>query len=257
MKKITLLLLCLLLLVLPACQSTGESTPTPQMPTSASPTQEAASTPTEIAPMPSAITQGTPRPADFGIDFGSYETVLDAENYTALSRFLPVLLEDASFYVGNAPLADESWVAQETTLDRFRKETASMAMYDDPPKISSFSLCDMDQDGEQELILAFNDSAKTFLILHQSEDKIQGVVMYTREFQMLQTNGIYRGTGGAATNEYQRMTFEDDSVQVNVLAREDSVLGEQNFWIGGEKTTYLEYNRWLEDNLPGEAIWYS
>lgn len=213
--------------------------PTPQMPTPASPTQE------------------TPRPVDSGIDFGSYETVLDAENYTALSRFLPVLLEDASFYVGNAPLADESWVAQETTLDRFRKETASMAMYDDPPKISSFSLCDMDQDGEQELILAFNDSAQTFLILHQGEDKIQGVVMYTREFQMLQTNGIYRGTGGAATNEYQRMTFEDDSVQVNVLAREDSVLGEQNFWIGGEKTTNLEYNRWLEDNLPGEATWYS
>lgn len=97
------------------------------------------------------------------------------------------MLEGASFSVGYAPFGDENWVAQETTLDRFRKETESMAMYAEPPKISSFALCDMDQDGEQELILAFDNAAETFLILHQDGDIFLGVIEYIRGFQMLQT----------------------------------------------------------------------
>lgn len=210
-----------------------------------------------IAPTPSAIIQETIKPSDIGIDFEAYETILNAKDYAALSRFFPVLSEGTPFDVGYAPSAGESWSAESTTLDRFRKETESMAMYDEPPKVSSFSLCDMDQDGEDELILEFNNSAKTFLILHQSGDKIQGVVKYTRGFQMVQTNGLYKGTSGAATNEYQRMTFENGGVQIKVLAREDSVSGEEKFWIGEEEVTPADYNKWVGDNTPGEVNWYS
>lgn len=214
------------------------------------------STLSPIAPMPSAIAQDTPEPTDFGIDFGAYTNTLNAEDYASLSRFFPVLQEDASFSVGYAPSADESWVAQETTLDRFRKETESMAMYTEPPKISSFALCDMEQDGERELILAFDNAAGTFLILHQNEDVFQGVIMYTREFQMLQTNGIYNSTGGAAINERQRMTFEDGAVQITILAHEESVSGEEKYWIGGKEVTRSEYNNWANSNSPGEVTWY-
>lgn len=206
--------------------------------------------PSPIDPMPSATTQDT-----LGIDFDAYKTALNAEDYASLSRFFPVLLEYASFSVGYAPSADEGWVAQETTLDRFRKETDSMAMYAESPKISSFALCDMDQDGEQELILAFDNIAGTFLVLHQNEDKFQGVIEYTRGFQMLQTNGVYNATGGAATNVRQRMTFEDGSVQIADLAREDGTSGQAKYWIGEKEVTDQEYNNWIADHSPGEVIW--
>lgn len=207
--------------------------------------------PSLTAPMPSATIEDT-----LGIDFDICKTALNAEEYASLSRYFPVLLEDASFSVGYAPLADESWVAQETTLDRFRKETESMSMYTEPPKISSFALCDMDQDGEHELILAFDNIAKTFLILHQDEDKFQGVIKYTRGFQMLQTNGVYNATGGAATNVRQRMTFEDGLVQIADLAREDGISGQAKYWIGEKEVTDVEYNSWIADNSPGEVTWY-
>lgn len=209
------------------------------------------------ASTPSAAAQETGVPADLGINFGTYEDVLSEEEQAALSRFYPVLLEGGAFFVGDAPYREEGWTAEETTLERFRRETESMAMYAEPPKISSFTLCDMDQDGERELILAFDNIAGTFLILHEGEDAIQGVVMYVRGLQMLQTNGIFNGSGGAGSNARYRMTFKDGAVQIVALAREECTFDEERFWLGEEEVTSLEYTAWIEEHTPGEVPWYS
>lgn len=186
-----------------------------------------------------------------------FEDPLDGKplQWTALADFSPILEDGKPFLVGRAPSEGEKWVGQETTLDRFRKETESMAMYAEPPKISSFALCDMDQDGEQELVLAFDNAAGTFLILHRNGDGFQGAIQYAREFQALQTNGIYTSAGGAGINERQRMTFKDDAVQIEILAREDVVSGEEEYWIGEKEVTYPEYNDWVDDHSPGEVTW--
>lgn len=208
-----------------------------------------------VGSTPSIIAQDPPKPVDFGIDFKAYEASLSTRSYADLSNYFPILEDGESFLVGCAPSEGEKWAGQETTLDRFRKETESMAMYAEPPKISSFALCDMDQDGEQELVLAFDNAAGTFLILHRNGNGFQGVIQYAREFQALQTNGIYTSAGGAAISEYQRMTFENGNVQITTLAYAEDVPGEETFLIGEKEVTRSEYDDWVNENSPGEVTW--
>ena len=198
----------------------------------------------------------TPPDTELGVNFIAYENILSADDYKALSEFFPVLLEGEEMQVADAPRSDETWAPQVTTLEGFRKESETMSMYAQPPKVSSFALCDMDRDGEKELILSFDDNIGTYLLLHKSDSGYLGVVLFERWLQVLQTNGVYMGSGGAATISYNRMTFENDAVQTEILANEDGWGEEHKYWIGEEEVSKEEYNTWVADNTPGDEVWY-
>ena len=68
------------------------------------------------------------------------------------------------------------------------------------------------------------------MILHCENGEFYGWVIMYRGFEGLQTNGVYVSSGGAGSNCWKRIRFDDGSWMEEVLLEED--WGE--YWVGGE-----------------------
>ena len=63
--------------------------------------------------------------------------------------------------------------------------------------VQGVALCDIDSDETYELILYISFLGGHFVIFDQYNDKIYGADKFYRTFELLQTNGVYIGSGGA------------------------------------------------------------
>lgn len=90
------------------------------------------------------------------------------------------------------------------------------------------------------------------LVLHREGDAFYGVYMPIRWFMDLQENGIFYGSGGAATSYYKRLHFKNGAAWVELLANTDW----DYYAVGGEEVTQAEFEAWQAEALVGETAWY-
>ena len=190
------------------------------------------------------------------VDFSSYERELTPEDWEALSAFFPVLTEGESFLAAPCPESGKTAEATEALrLETFFPSTVSEAAQNpEEYSLASFSLCDLDGDGNLELILWSNDWGGWYLALFRGQNGFYGTYMPVRWFEMLQTNGVFVGSGGAATSYYQRLFFENGIFRAELLGNTD---WGPYYAIAGQEVTEAEFSAWLEELLSGDAVWYA
>ncbi|MBP3521294.1 MAG: hypothetical protein J6J87_08120 [Oscillospiraceae bacterium] len=115
---------------------------------------------------------------------------------------------------------------------------------------------------ELDLVLVMNSFNGWHLLIHREGERFYAVYIPFRWFKSLQTDGLYLGSGGAATSYYYRLHFSNGTFTEELLANTD--WGEQNedgsysgyYAIGGTEVTQAEFDAWLEDVFFTEdAVW--
>jgi hypothetical protein len=145
-----------------------------------------------------------------------------------------------------------------------------------------FAICDVDQDGEPELIFALQANrrpvyeiydqvynAERYLILHYMNGSIYGYMQAFRTFQMLRANGLFSTSGGGGSGGTGSMRFDETGYErVRVCYRNlygatdeeveyivnDTVVSHEEYLAFGEQMPRSGLATWFElsvDNLYG------
>lgn len=192
------------------------------------------------------------------VDWEAYQMVLSEEDYAALQGYLPVLRDETEFIWTIGPYYYGDEVDKRTvTLDEFRYvlNNELWGGGDDPDDLwlNSIALCDLDRDGNKELILRLENITGHYLILKQEEGTYYGKDKMYRAFEELQTNGIYIGSGGAATVYYYQMYFEEGEFGEVLLGYMDW----GRYDIGGTEITHEEvFQEWADSIMSEDVLYY-
>lgn len=115
------------------------------------------------------------------VDWEAYQYVMSEEEYLALQDYLPVLTNESTFIwqEGSLPSSDiYGHEPQQTiTIEEFRCNMSSgRADYSasHPLEVLEVAVCDLDDDGTDELILYFHYTDYYFLVLTQEDGVIYG-----------------------------------------------------------------------------------
>jgi beta-lactamase regulating signal transducer with metallopeptidase domain len=186
------------------------------------------------------------------VDFAACQSELSTEDWQALSAFFPVLKEGHVLF---AALMPEAGAATAMMKAQSIHDIFADYGFEHPPEeftLSSYALCDLTGDGEKELALYSNHDSGLNLVLHREGDAFYGVYKPIRWFMDLQENGIFYGSGGAATSYYKRLHFKNGAAWVELLANTDW----DYYAVGGEEVTQAEFEAWQAEALVGETAWY-
>lgn len=132
------------------------------------------------------------------LDFTQFKSPMSSEDYVALESYFPIFNEELNFKFQNGWDAAKN---RETNLNELR-ELSTLA------KLRMFTIFDLDNDGVKEFILCF-DNAGGQLIFHKENDNYFAIELPYRGFKMLQINGVYNSSGGAACSHYSKLSFEN------------------------------------------------
>ncbi|MCH5345266.1 MAG: hypothetical protein J1E64_14640 [Acetatifactor sp.] len=185
------------------------------------------------------------------VDFASYQNEMSGENWQALSSFFPVLLEGKTFMAEHCPYPG----GYTDDFAEYSINNLYASWFPEYPAefiLDRFVLCDLTGDGQKELIVYSDFSIGLYCIFHKEGDDFYAVYMPVRWFEDLQTNGIYVGSGGAATSYFRCLHFLRDVFWEEELAMYDWDYNE----IGGEEVSEAEMGAWIDEMMVGEAIWY-
>lgn len=187
------------------------------------------------------------------VDFASYRDELGEEDWQALSAFFPVLLEEKTFAADFLPSSPaplpEVWSLN--TLFAFWNE--DIGYPGNEFALSSFTLCDMNGDGQKELALYSDLGALgPNCVLFRDGDAFYGVYTHIRQFIDLQENGIFVQNSGAASDTYCRMYFEEGAIWEETLAITDWGY----YSVDGKEASEEEFNAWADEMLVGEPCWH-
>lgn len=199
------------------------------------------------------------------VDFNAYQGVLDETSWTVLSGFLPVLLEDEPFIL--LEYADEP--RQELTIKALGPHLTYDGLTSDDcalsdsgePALGCFALCDLDQDGNTELVLSFCGSELTtsspvrsdvctYLILHREGETVYGMISDWRSLYGLQRDGIYLSVPGTGTT-YCRMYFREEAWHEEMLGSSCMV----PHMIGEDEVSMEEFYVWAAEIMVGDVSW--
>lgn len=189
------------------------------------------------------------------VDFHSYQGELSQEDWEALSAYFPVLTEGETLKAAHLPSVGDDPVPLKEQEGMRLNDIFSDYGFEDPPAeftLTSFALCDVTGDGRKELALYSNFRSGLNCVIHREGDAFYGVYMPIRWFEGLQENGIYWGSGGAATSYYERLHFEDGIVWVELLGSSDW----EAFFIDEKEVDEVEFEQWREELLAGEVAWH-
>lgn len=150
------------------------------------------------------------------LDYLSLESRMTREEWEGFEQYLPVLREGAAFEMTNE--SEENF------------DMDGWAAYYEAGDIEEISVSDLDGDGIQELILLWTPYGD-YLILHREDETFYGFYTVFRAFESLRTNGIFVGSGGALSNGWYRMRFEQGDWEEEELARQEG----EKYWIGEEE----------------------
>lgn len=203
-------------------------------------------------------------PAIRDVDWEAYQKVLTEEEYAALQGFFPVLKGRVSFtWTVDAYTYEQQIDKRRVSMDEFRyilDNELWEADYDpDQLWIESIALCDLDGDGDRELILLLENIGGHYLILKKEDGRYYGTNRVYRGFESLQTNGVYEGSGGAAYSYYYRMVFEEETFREVLLGYTDwdDKVNTGIYYMGDVKTADEEvFQEWLEGILSEEVVYY-
>lgn len=227
--------------------------------------------PVPDSPKPSAPQEET-QPAEdetewawlSSVDFNAYQGVLDEASWTVLSGFLPVLLKDEPFVLlSYAEPRQELAIKDLGPHLTWNGLTSDECVLSDrgEPALGRFALCDLDRDGNTELVLSFcgSDLATgspaqsdvcTYLVLHREGETVCGMISDWRSLYALQRDGTYLSVPGTGTT-YCRMYFRDEAWHEEVLGSSCMV----PHMIGEDEVPQEEFYAWADEIMVGDVNW--
>lgn len=192
------------------------------------------------------------------VDWEAYGQILSEEDYAVLEGYFPVLREETPFtWTVNAYSYEEEIEKSSVTLDEFRhilnNEWGVPGCDPDDLRLESIAFCDMDRDGNKEVVLRFSNFAGHYLILKLENGMYYGMDAVYRGFEALQTNGVYVCSDGAMDNSFFHLDFEEGVFLEVLLGR----ACENRYYMGEEQTTdEAVFREWLDSILTGDVLFY-
>ena len=242
-------------LFLTACGARTEQTPAPAEPT-ADEKGEAAPTTSEES--------GAGLLAS--VDFSALRDTMTPEEWEGLSRYLPVLEEDAVFHwINGVELAEDA--PYHRTSEGVQTETVTLAEFhkarwawngEAPEKLvlNRLAVQDVDGDGVPELALLFEELGWYYLVFHQEGETFYAVEFPIRWFEDLRQNGVYLGSGGAGDSTYYQMTFRGGRFEQAELAHRVEWANGCTCTLAGETVTEADFDAWLAETMVDGVTWY-
>ncbi len=188
---------------------------------------------------------------------------LSPEDWKTFQTYLPVLRGETTFYYVSA-MDHESRIKktaedgsfsisfpymEEMTINDYAEFLEQMWYSHD--WIRCVSLTDLDGNGEKELIIRTVYDNRT-LVLHRENNKIYWIDFWYRMFEDLQENGIHMGSGGAGSQSYSQLIFQDGMFIWKNLAKRENL----QHYIGGREISETEFEEWIAVHMNQDARWY-
>lgn len=199
------------------------------------------------------------------LDYDSFQSRMTEEEWEGFQQYFPVLKENAEFWYADfgeelnkdkEPLKDGEYhlysrYASEKIMDISRYVEMYSGNGDVEWKVEDVRVFDLDGDGVQELIIQWTPVGEN-LVLHRENEEFYGWSINYRGFEALQTNGIFISSGGAGSNWWKQIRFENGSWLEEVLFEED--WGE--FYVNGEETDEDTFFQLVNDSETGDVTRY-
>lgn len=187
------------------------------------------------------------------LDYDSLQSRMTDEEWEGFQQYFPVLKENAVFHYTDfgdgeeLNINGEPWNKGEYVwYERYMsEETMDIKRYVENYswgvewKVEDIRVFDLDGDGVQELIIQWAPVGIANLwVLHCEKGEFYGWEIMYRGFEGLQTNGIYISSGGAGSNRWKRIRFDNGSWLEEVLLIEEwgeyyvsgEAVDEDTFW---------------------------
>lgn len=107
--------------------------------------------------------------------------------------------------------------------------------------LEEIAFMDMDGDGEREMVICGMSSNYIF-VLHRENDRVYGIDISNRDFNIILKNGIHTKYGGIGHTVYYSIFFENSMFIEKELAGIDY----SDYFIGTQQVTQEEYEQWQE-----------
>ncbi len=191
------------------------------------------------------------------IDWDAYRYKMPAGKFKDLQKFMPVLCGEKDF-----TLTDDHFLGKKRQNVKmpefFAKAAAEAEVKNLAYSLDYVQLSDITRDGNRELVLAFDMLGYFFLVLHREGDRIYGIVYPVRWFESLQTNGVYRASGGACTSYFYQLRFRDGKFEETRLGWYDGISpSEGEYYIGKKKVSEKAFAKWQKKQESGDVTTYS
>ena len=187
------------------------------------------------------------------LDYDSFQSRMTDEEWEGFQQYFPLLKENAVFHYtdfgdgeelnkNGEPkeegeyLLYERYMSEETMdINRYVENYSESGI---EWKVEDIRVFDLDGDGVLELIIQWTPIGN-LLILHCEKGEFYGWEIMYRGFEGLQTNGVYISSGGAGSNSWKCIRFDNVSWLEEVLLEEE--WGE--YYVSGEavdEDTFLQ-----------------
>ncbi len=192
------------------------------------------------------------------VDWDAYRYKMPAGMFKDLQKFMPVLCGEKEFTLMNGIFLDEK--RQDVKMPEFFAKAAAEAEVKNLTySLDYVQLSDITRDGNRELVLAFDTLGYCYLILHREGDRIYGIVYPVKCFETLQTNGVYRGRGGANNYYFYQLRFRDGIFEEKRLGWYDAMplKGKAKYFIGKKRVSEKAFAKWQKKQESGDVTTYS
>jgi len=201
------------------------------------------------------------------LDYDSFRDRMTEEEWAGFEQYFPILKENAAFSLTNFGNYDElnkdGEIAKEGepvlfyryTPEKMTDIAAYVTAYSDSGieemMIREVRVLDLDGDGIQELILEWTPVGDLLILHRENEEFYAWEIMY-RGFEMLQTNGVFVGSGGAGSNSWYILRFANGIWLQEKLAEED--WGE--YYLHGEAVDENTFLQQIDDYVTEDVTEY-
>ncbi|MFT5875558.1 MAG: hypothetical protein ACI8WT_004551 [Clostridium sp.] len=131
-------------------------------------------------------------------------------------------------------------------------------------KVTKFTVLDMDGDKIPEVVLELsndNNNPMFFEILHYMNDAVYGYNIVYRGLEQLKTDGTAWGSSGASDNVCEKLRFESNTYQTDILGYSKSSQNSDgittSYFINNKPVTKEAFDSFSkEQNAKKDAVWY-
>ena len=123
----------------------------------------------------------------------------------------------------------------------------------------------MTGDGKKELVMCMDDMGSCVLVVYEENGTYSVSEHSIRQMQTVYEDGMYRGSGGAGTWSYHRISCEEGNLANETIAVHDSYTeysdnGESEVvfegHVNGQPVTREAFLEWEAENAVNEVNWY-
>ncbi len=123
-------------------------------------------------------------------------------------------------------------------------------------KIKEIASCDLNKDGQNEIIILIENNDGQYLILQKNDDVVNGALVNYRSFNPIYENGIYGVSGGASDNEWRQFVSTDlaQSELICYETTENTTMDVPKYFIGEKEVDEKEYYKLNDSILSGDEL---